>query len=102
MLLNLREKRCLLVPWTEERMMMQQECQIAGWPDPLVHQNVSMGFAFPSNNTPPALYGAPLEQLDYADSPLIFSYSLDTGVSAKTKPYNVFIPFQHPSLRKYL
>ena len=62
---------------------------LTGWPDPLVKQNVSMAFAWSANDTASRVFGKPTQHLSDQDSPLIFSYSLDTGLAAGTQPYNV-------------
>ena len=63
--------------------------QPAGWTDPLIQQNVSMGFAWPAADSASALVGVPTPQLTYEDSPLVFQYSLQTGKVAGTQAYSV-------------
>ena len=67
----------------------------AGWTDPLVRTNISMAFAWPANDTASKTLNKPTQQLSYTDSPLIFSYTLDTGLRAGTHPYNVSLWFSN-------
>lgn len=61
----------------------------AGWTDPLLQQNVSMGFAWPANDTASSVLGKPTVQLSWRDSPLIFQYSISTGRSRGREPFDV-------------
>jgi len=54
-----------------------------------VHQNVSMAFAWPANDTAAAVLGRPTEQLSWTDSPLIFQFNLTTGKTQGQQPYGV-------------
>lgn len=59
----------------------------SGWTDPLLQQNVSLGFAWPANDTASSVLSKSTVDLTWRDSPLIFQYSLSTGASRYKQPY---------------
>lgn len=61
-----------------------------------------MAFAWPANDTASRLFGVPTTWLTHQNSPLIFDYSLDTGLARDKEPYNVrrWGPEEGPRLLK--
>ena len=82
--------------WTACQNSRSKASSSAGWPYPLVQQNVSMAFAWPANGTASAGLGRPTQQLSWTDSPLLFQYNQTTGKTKGQQPFAVSPPSPQP------